>query len=125
MHFSRLVLAFLLLPVAAPAAAAWMPAVTFLQKADALRARGPLALLSRDLKLLQAEAENAGDQLHAEHVARVREHGPLEYCPPANRKLLAPRELIDGLHAISPAELGRLDIKQAMHAILVRNYPCC
>lgn len=104
-------------------ASARMPAATFLAKADALRRRGPLALFSADLKLLQVEAEAAGDELHAEHLAKVGRHERTDYCPP-NRKLLGPHELIDGLHALPSAELRTLDIKQAMHAILVRNYPC-
>ena len=93
-----------------------------MHKADSLRARGPLALFSSDLKLLQTEAESAGDELHAEHRTAASS-GVEDYCPP-NRKLLGPRELMEGLHAIPANDLARMDIKQAMHAILVRNYPC-
>jgi len=100
-----------------------MNAALFLQKADALRRRGPLALFSSDLKLLQAQAENAGDELKAEHDAAKREGRPLSYCTP-DRKVLGPQELIDGLHRIPAYELRAIDIKQAMHVILVRNYPC-
>lgn len=98
-------------------------AAVFLDKAEALRRRGPLALFSGDLKTLQAEAESAGDELKAEHDADKRAKRPLAYCTP-DRKVLGPRELLDGLHALGPARLRQLDLKQAMHAILVRNYPC-
>jgi len=112
------------LAVSAPAwGASRMNAAVFLQKAEALRRRGPLALLSSDLKLLQAQAENAGDELKAEHDTAKREGRPLSYCTP-NTKVLGPRELLDGLHRIPAAELRTIDIKQAMHIILVRNYPC-
>jgi len=108
--------------VAAPASAR-MPATQFLKRADGLRAKGPFAFLSADLKTLQAEAETAGDELHAEHVARLAAHEPTDWCAPAN-KYLAPRELIVGMHEISRAELEQIDIKQAMRLVFKRNYPC-
>jgi hypothetical protein len=100
-----------------------MNAATFLAKADALRRRGPLALFSSDLKLLQGQAETAGDELKAEHDAAKREGRQLAYCTP-NRKVLGPQELLDGLHRIPAPELARIDIKQAMRMVLIRNYPC-
>ncbi|WP_114228631.1 MULTISPECIES: hypothetical protein [Sphingomonas] len=119
-----LVVTLLIAGFAAPAwAAPRMNAAIFLAKADSLRRRGPLALFSSDLKVLQAQAETAGDELKAEHDAAKRAGRPLTYCPP-NRKILGPQELLDGLHRIPAPELARLDIKQAMHVVLVRNYPC-
>ena len=100
-----------------------MPASLFLKKADALRARGPFALFSADLKTLQFEAEAAGDELHLEHAERMASHQPTDWCAPA-AKYLAPRELIEGMHALPPAELDRMDIKQAMRAIFEHNFPC-
>ena len=104
-------------------AAARMPASLFLKKADALRARGPFALFSADLKTLQFEAEAAGDELHLEHAERVASHQPTDWCAPA-AKYLAPRELIEGMHALPRAELDRMDIKQAMRAIFEHIFPC-
>lgn len=107
----------------AAVAPAHMPAAAFLKKADALRARGPLALLSPELKHLQSQAEGAGDELHKEHAAALSAGRSSDYCSPIS-KYLTPRELITGLHAIPQQELERMDIKQAMHAIFERNYPC-
>ena len=101
---------------------AHMRAQTFLRRADNLLRRGPFAIFSSDLKHLQAEAEGAGDELHREHVGNATMGRP-DYCPP-NGKLLGPEELITGLHRIPDADLAQMDIKQAMHAILLRNYPC-
>ena len=89
-------------------AAARMPASLFLKKADALRARGPLALFSADLKTLQFEAEAAGDELHVEHAERMASHQPTDWCAPV-AKYLGPRELIEGMHAIPRAELDQMD----------------
>jgi hypothetical protein len=109
--------------ISAGAASAHMPADAFLKKADALRARGPIALLSPDLKRLQAAAENAGDELHKEHAAELAAGGRKDYCSPAST-YLRPRELLQGLHAIPATKLEHMDIKQAMRAIFERNYPC-
>ena len=100
-----------------------MPASLFLKKADALRARGPFALFSADLKTLQFEAEAAGDELHLEHAERMASHQPTDWCAPVT-KYLGPRELIEGMHALPRADLDRMDIKQAMRAIFTRDYPC-
>jgi hypothetical protein len=119
-----LVVTLLIAGLAAPAwAAPRMNAAVFLAKADSLRRRGPLALFSSDLKILQAQAETAGDELKAEHDAAKRDGRALAYCTP-NRKVLGAQELLDGLHRIPAAELRRMDIKQAMHTVLVHNYPC-
>lgn len=111
-----------MLITAAPASAR-MNAAIFLAKADSLRARGPLALFSSDLKKLQAEAEGAGDELHNEHAAELAAGRPTPWCAPVG-KYLAPRELLVGMHALPRAELERMDIKQAMYAVFERNYPC-
>ena len=109
--------------ISAGAASGHMPADAFLKKADALRARGPIALFSPDLKRLQAAAENAGDELHKEHDAELVAGGHKNYCSPAST-YLRPRELLQGLHAIPAEKLEHMDIKQAMRAIFERNYPC-
>jgi hypothetical protein len=119
----RITLAAAAIVLAASPVAARMPAAAFLKKADSLRAKGPFALFSPDLKKLQFEAEAAGDELHDEHAAKMAAHEPTDWCAPVT-KYLGPRELIVGMHAIAPAELGRMDIKQAMRTVFERNYPC-
>jgi hypothetical protein len=109
--------------VMAVPAAARMPATLFLKKADSLRARGPFALFSADLKKLQFVAEAAGDELHDEHARQMAAHQPTAWCAPVT-KYLGARELLVGMHAIPRAELAQMDIKAAMGAVLERNYPC-
>jgi hypothetical protein len=104
-------------------AAARMPATLFLQKADSLRARGPFALFSSELKKLQFEAEAAGDELHDEHAKLMAAHQPTPWCAPVI-KYLGARELIVGMHEIPRAELAHMDIKAAMQAVFERHYPC-
>lgn len=122
MRHYHMVLAAAFTVMAVPAAAR-MPATLFLKKADSLRARGPFALLSPDLKKLQFVAEAAGDELHDEHARLMAAHQPTAWCAPVT-KYLGARELLVGMHAIPRAELAQMDIKAAMGAVLERNYPC-
>lgn len=100
-----------------------MPAATFLAKADALMAKGPLALLSSDLDLLKQEAVRAGAELKAERLASVAQHRTTAYCPPVKSGMTSD-ELLAGLHRIPKPELARLDFKAAMRKVLVQKYPC-
>ncbi len=100
-----------------------MPATLFLTKANRLVARGPLALFSSDLKLLQKQAEDAGDELHDEHRRLLEARQPTDWCAPPT-KYLAARELIVGLRAIPRDRLAQMDIKAAMRTVFERNYPC-
>ena len=118
----QIVVAGVLIAIAVPAAAR-MPASLFLKRADSLRAKGPFALFSSDLKKLQFEAEAAGDELHDEHARLMAAHQSTAWCAPAT-KYLGARELIVGMHAIPRNELARMDIKDAMRTVFERNYPC-
>ena len=109
------------LVIAAPAMA--MPATTFLAKADALMAKGPMALFSKDVGLLKAEVERAGKELKAERLALVAQRKPTAYCPPAKSSINSD-ELIKGLHRIPAADLARMQYKDAMRRILEQKYPC-
>ena len=119
-HYLALAGTFMLMTMPA---AARMPAALFLKKADSLRAKGPFALFSSDLKKLQFVAEEAGDELHDEHARAMAAHHPTPWCAPAT-KYLGARELLVGMHAIPRAELAEMDIKAAMRAVFERNYPC-
>ena len=59
-----------------------MTVATFLQKAEALQARGPLALLSSDLTLLKTEIATASQSIRAERLAARRAGRRPAYCPP-------------------------------------------
>ena len=100
-----------------------MPAVTFLAKADALVAKGPLALFSSDVGLLKAEAGRAGAELKTERLALLAQHRPAAYCPPA-KSAMSSDDLLAGLRRIPRPELARMEFKDAFKRILVQKYPC-
>ena len=109
--------------IGASSAANAMDVATFLAKADALKSRGPLALLSSDLGLLKNEAQNAGQALKAERLAQAAAGQPTAYCPPAQSGMNSD-ELIAAMRAIPAADRPRISVQSAMKAVMVRKFPC-
>ena len=96
----------------------------FLVRAEKLRAKGPFALFSSDLKLLQEIVEDNGDMIHADLVAARAHHATPPYCPPANHQYIGARELIEGLRKIPQPERARIELQAAMRRILAQLHPC-
>ncbi len=112
------------LSLAAPSMAAPgdMNVAAFLAKADALRAKGPMALFSSDFKLLKSEGEAAGEayrsRLNAERAA-----GRPSSCPPKGAKVSSDK-LLAFLRTYPEAHRPRTSMKQAIGDFFARNYPC-
>ena len=100
-----------------------MTVATFLQKADALQARGPLALLSSDFTLLKNEITTASQSLRAERLAARRAGRRPAYCPPENSGF-TPDELLAGFRSIPAAQRQRMEVRDGLRRLLVRRYPC-
>lgn len=99
-----------------------MNVATFLAKADALRAKGAMALFSSDFKTLKSEGEAAGAhyraRLHTERAA-----GRPSSCPPKGAKVSSD-QLLNFLRTYPEASRPRTSMKQAMGDFFVRTYPC-
>jgi len=113
--------AVMMLAAAAPAGA--MDVATFLGKAAALQAKGPLALFSSDVGLLKTEGMNVGKELKVERLARIAAHQPAEYCPPTPGSMNAD-ELLGAMRAIPAVQRPKTSVRTAMKALLIRKYPC-
>src|SRR6478736_1474009 len=97
-------LLFLSLSVATPAlSAAPGTAQNFLDRANRLKAKGPLAFFDSDYGKLKAEATAVGRSIGADRVAAERAHQSILYCSPHPRASLGSFEFIGGLEAI-PAD---------------------
>lgn len=117
------VLAALALPSAALAAHGDMNLAVFIAKADALRAQGPLALMSSDLELLKAEGKAAGESYRA-RLIRERAAGRPSSCPPENAQIV-PEELVNFLKTAYPANTRpRVSIRQGVADYFIRKFPC-
>lgn len=119
------ILLLLALSLATPLAAA--PAGTaqnFLDRANRLKSKGPLAFFDGDYGRLKAEATAVGKAIGDERIAAEKAHRPILYCSPQPRAQLGSFEFIDGLEAIPPAERARMSLKDAMVRVLQKKYPC-
>jgi len=118
-------LLFLSLSVATPAlSAAPGSAQNFLDRANRLKAKGPLALFDSDYGRLKSEATAVGKAIGDDRIAAERAGRPILYCSPNARAQLGSYEFIDGLEAIPAAERYRMNLKDAMVRVLQKKYPC-
>ena len=115
-------LALAAIPSAALAARGDMNLATFIPKADALMAQGPLALMSPDLEVLKAEGKAAGESYRARLIAE-RKAGRPSSCPPDNAQIV-PEELLAFLKKYPVGGRPRITIRQGVADYFIRKYPC-
>jgi hypothetical protein len=118
-------IAFGLLIAALPATALHaqaMPVSTFLAKAEALKKKGPLALLSGDVGLLKAEVMNSGKALRAEQLAAQKAGQKPATCIP-EKAAIGSNELLNHFQAIS-AQQRNMSVKAAFASLMRKKYPC-
>jgi hypothetical protein len=119
----KTLLAALLLAVVPLSAANAMDVATFLAKADALQKKGMLALMSSDYKLLKNEIVAQSQVLRGERLAAERAHRRTAYCPPAKSDLKS-NEILAAFRTIPAAQRSRIQVRDALRALLARKYPC-
>jgi hypothetical protein len=115
---------FLLTAVPGAAQAQSMNAEIFFKKAQALKAKGPLALMSRELRPLIREAKAAGLKARSTRLAAVAAGRTPRYCPPKGSKRLGNQEFMDGMASMPRAERLSIDLTEAITRLMVRKYPC-
>ena len=117
-------LAFALVVTAPATAAAPGTAQDFLDRANHLKAKGPLALFDPEYKRLKAEATAVGKSIGDDRIAAEKAGRPILYCSPRPRAELGSSEFLNGLEAIPAAERSTMNLKDAMLQILQKKYPC-
>jgi hypothetical protein len=100
-----------------------MPVSTFLAKADALKAKGAMAMFSSDIGLLKNEVQAAGLAYRAERKASEARGNPPEICRPEKAGLDSD-ELIASFRTIPAALRAKTTVKQGMIALLRKKFPC-
>ena len=109
---------------ASPALAQSMPLETFVQKGNALKKKGPLALLSGDLKVLQKEMRGSGNALRAERLAAIKAGKAPAYCPPDSGLKLDAGDIMASFNAIPSAQRARMTSKDGFRHYMARKFPC-
>ena len=116
-------LAAVMLAVIPLGAAQAMDVATFLAKADALKKKGMMALMSSDYKLLKNEIVTHSQTLRNERLAAQKAGRKPAYCPPAKSGLNSD-EILAAFRSIPAAQRPRTDVKDALRALLARKFPC-
>ena len=112
-----------LLAVVAPGVANAMPVNDFIAKADALEAKGMMAMFSGDLKTLTAAIKSDANALKAEREAAKAANRTPAYCPPGPVKM-GSKEIFQAMRAVPPQDRPRTDTRDVLRAHLAKQYPC-
>jgi hypothetical protein len=104
-------------------AIAEMSVATFLAKADGLKAKGMLAMVSPDMGIIRAEMKTVTTdyrtQLHADRAAGRKPQS----CPPPQSKMDS-EELMGYFRAIPAPQRPKLSVKTAFYGLMKKKYPC-
>ena len=102
-----------------------MTVQTFLNKVDALKKKGMMAMFSSDVSLIKSEVKIATTQLQAEKKAREAAGKPPLACPPQpdGKNKMGSQEFMAALQAIPPAQRG-MSLKDGMTRVFITKYPC-
>ena len=112
------------LAIAPLAAAGAMPVSTFLEKAEALQRKGPMAMFSKDLKLLTAQVKSDAAALRAQNKAAEAAGRRKAYCAPPNGVKLTNRDILAAMNAVPPAQRAGTDTRVALRAYFAARFPC-
>lgn len=122
MRLMMFVAAAVLMPTAASAQS--MNAETFLQRANKLMAKGPMALFSRkEIKTLMKEGQASGQAATARNKADKAAGRPTRFCAPPGVKMNSD-EYMKRLGAIPKAERAKIDMTEATTRIMAAKFPC-
>ncbi|MFM2100598.1 MAG: hypothetical protein RLZZ366_2137 [Pseudomonadota bacterium] len=100
-----------------------MSVSTFLAKADALKAKGMMAMLSSDVGLLKTEMQTAVQSFKADDALAKQAGKPSVACVPAKTKLDS-EEIIGFFRTIPAPQAPRISVKTGLSAMLAKRYPC-
>ena len=109
---------------AAPAQAE-MSVATFITKADALEAKGILAIGSSDIGLLKAEIKTAGTAYRTDLAAnRAGGKAPHSCPPPQGKAKIGSDELLAHMRTYPAQQRVQVSVKSAFYAMMKKRYPC-
>jgi hypothetical protein len=99
-----------------------MPVSAFLAKANALKAKGPMALFSKDIGLLKKEIQNSAKALRAEQLAAQKAGRKPALCMPAKANVNS-NELLAHFNSIPPAQRN-ISVQAGFAGLIRKKYPC-
>jgi hypothetical protein len=116
-----------LLVAAAPLTAAHAQTMTvadFLAKADALKAKGAMAMFSSDLGKLKKEMVDSAAQLREERLSAQKAGRKPAFCPPkAGKGSINSNEVLAHFQSIPPAQRS-MTTQDGFAGLMRKKYPC-
>lgn len=101
-----------------------MPVSTFLGKADALKAKGPLALFCGDYGLLKKELSESMAALRTERLAALKSGSAPAYCPAQQSGQMSLDEVMAAMKAVPPEKRSTVSVKDALRVHMAGRFPC-
>jgi hypothetical protein len=105
--------------IATPASA--MSVADFLVKADAIKAKGMMAMFSPDLGVLRAEVQTGVNAWRAQAMPTGKRANA---CPPGDKLRLTPKDVLAMMDAVPQPQRAATETADALIAGLNRRYPC-
>ncbi len=99
-----------------------MPVSDFLARAEALKKKGVMAIVSEDFRVLKAQVQNSGKQLRAEQNEAEKAGRKPPTCMP-KKASAGPEELLAHLRSIPPQQRS-MSIKAGFAGLIRKKYPC-
>lgn len=119
----KLVLACALLAV--PVAASSMTVAEFLARANALKAKGMMAMMSSDLPVIRGEMQAATTAYRTDvDAARAKGRTDLGCPPPKGQARMSSDTIMADLAAIPKPAQARMTVKAALYDVMRKRYPC-
>jgi hypothetical protein len=119
----KLVLAGTLL--AMPVAASAMTVAEFLAKAEALKAKGMMAMMSSDLPVVRGEMQAATTAYRTDvDAARAKGRTELGCPPPKGQAKISSDTIMADLAAIPKAVQAKVLVKAGLYAAMAKRFPC-
>lgn len=119
----RLVILGVLIAAPVNAAPGDMKISTFLAKADALKAKGFMALGSSDIAILKTEGKAAGDAYRARIKSDKTKSLPPHSCPPTQASV-GSDDLLSHFRSYSAAERQVVSVRTGFADMMKKRYPC-
>lgn len=95
----------------------------FLAKADALTAKGMMALASSDVGLLKAEGKAAGETYRARIKSDKVKNLPPHSCPPA-KAAVSSDDLLAHFRSYPAAQRQQISVRTGFAEMMKKRYPC-
>ena len=125
MRAFAIIAASIAITLAAPAAArdGDMPLPEFLEKASRLEARGPLALFSSDLKLLEREVKGSASDYRAQLESDAKAGRRPDACPPKGMAISSD-DLLAHFRSIPASRRQRMTVADGFRHFIRTRHPC-